>query len=103
MKGFEDRRSRAHPGQGRLGRPVLRAVPLVAVWCHVARERRVRRHELGVRQQRCPVGRQPDQIIAVGPQPVQQDDEAARLAARSGRARRSGQERHHQRGLSKKA
>ena len=72
-KGVEDRRRRAHAGQLRPGAAILRAVPLVAVGRHVAREGRVRRQELGLGQQRRPIGGEPDQIVAVGAEPVQQD------------------------------
>ena len=41
---------------------------------------------------------QPDQIVAVGAEPVQQDDELARLAAGGRRARRAGK-RHQHRGV----
>src|ERR1700730_2626336 len=41
-KGVEDRRRRPHAGQRRLGGTILRAVPLVAMGSHVARERCVR-------------------------------------------------------------
>ena len=58
--GVEDRRGGAHPGQhGRRG-AVLHAEPLIAVGRHVARERRVRRDELGI-------GQQPRPNIAASP------------------------------------
>ena len=57
------------------------AEPLIAVRRHVARKRRVGRDEFGLGHQRRPIWRQPDQIVAVGAEPVQQDHQAARLAA----------------------
>ncbi len=99
-KGVEDRRRRPHARQLRPRAAILRAVPLVAIGCHVARKGRVRRQELGLRQQRRPIGREPDQIVAVGAEPVQQDDQMARLAARGRRVGRSGEFGHHRRDLS---
>src|SRR5690606_16655288 len=49
---------------------------------HVAGERRVRGDEGSVRQERAPIGREPDQVVPVGTEPVQQDYELPRPAPR---------------------
>ena len=78
-EGIEDRRRRAHAGDDRLTLELAQAEPLAADRRHVARERRVGGHESGVRQAQ--KGRQRDQVVTVGAQPVQQDDQLLGLAA----------------------
>jgi hypothetical protein len=81
-EGVEHGRRRAHAGEHRLGAAVLHAEPLVAVRRHVAGKGRVGRDELGIGQEGRPDRRQADEVVAVGAEPVQQDDEPARRAAR---------------------
>jgi hypothetical protein len=97
-KGVEDRRRGAGAGEPRLGVRIANAHPLVTR-PHVAGEWRVGRQELGVGQQRSPRGRQPDKIVAVGAEPVQQDHQLAGLRARLRRIGRPGQGLRHCRGL----
>ena len=69
------------PASTRRRAAVLDAEPLIAVRRHVARKGRVGRDELGLGQQPRPIRREPDQIVAVGAEAVQQDHQAVRLAA----------------------
>jgi hypothetical protein len=94
-KGVERRRGGAHPGQHRARRAVLHTEPLIAVGGHVARERRIRRDELGRGQQPSPILLQPNQIVAIGSETVQQDHELARSAAGKRQARRAGKRHQH--------
>src|SRR5205823_5121251 len=55
-KAVEQRRRRAYPGQHGLRGAVLHAEPLIAIGRHIARERRVRRDELGIRHEPTPTG-----------------------------------------------
>jgi hypothetical protein len=76
---------------------VLQAEPLAAVGRHVARERRVGRDEHGGRQERRPVGRQTDQVVAVGTEAVEEHDQTVGGAAGGGadaRAVQSEEGRH---------
>ena len=98
-KAVEQRRRRPYRGQHCLRGAVLDTEPLITIGRHVARERRVRRDELGIRHEPPPILLQPDQIVAVGAQPVQQNNQPARLAAGQGRTARSGQRDQHRRRL----
>ncbi len=82
QEGVEDRGREAHAAQdGRLV-PVLEAEPLPPVGRHVAGKGRVRRDEGGARQPPRQDRRQRDEVVAVGAQAVQQDDQAIRLTGR---------------------
>ena len=82
MKAVEHRRGQARAGQDRLRLPVLQAEPLPAERRHVAGKRRVRRDEGGAGQEPRQLGRQADEVVAIGAQAVQQDDQRARRPAR---------------------
>ena len=83
------------PGETRLGAAVFGVQPLIAVPGHRAREWRVWRDELGFGQDSAPVLRQPDQVVAVDTEPVQEDHQLLWRAASGGRARRPGKREHH--------
>ena len=63
-------------------RAIHQAEPLPAERRHVVRERRVGRDEGGMRQGAREIGRQADQVVAVGADAVQQHDELLRRPAR---------------------
>ncbi len=63
------------------GRAVHQAEPLAAGGRHVVGKRRVRCDERGMGQRARDVGRQPDQIVAVGADTMQQHHQLARRAA----------------------
>jgi hypothetical protein len=83
-EGVEDRRGRRDARAHAVRVAVLQAEPLPPVGRHVAGEGRVGRQELGARQQVRPVGRELDQVVAVGAEAMQQDDERARAPAGGG-------------------
>ena len=96
-EGVEDRRRRPHAGELHLRAVILNAVPLIAMGREIARERRVRRQDFGFGEVRRPIGREPDQVVAVGAEAVQQQHEPARLAARGGAEGGSGERQGHRR------
>jgi hypothetical protein len=93
-KTVEDRPRHAQTRQHGVGRAVLQAEPLPADRRHVAGERGIGRQEFGVGQGFGEIGRQPDQIMAVGPQTMQQHHQLLRRLARSGRHCGTVQRRH---------
>src|SRR6516162_1014563 len=96
-KCVEERCGRTYAGQDSRRAAILCAEPLETGRRHVAGKRRIGRQKLGGGKQRSPVGRKPDQIVSVRPQPVQQDDETAWPATGGGWPGRSGQSRNHRR------
>ena len=93
QKRVEQRRGRLHAAQQRLGTPVLQGEPLVAERRHVAGLGPVRRDERGMRQELRQRRRQADQVVAVGADAVQQDDELS-CGAASRRDTRPGKPAH---------
>src|SRR6516162_4395339 len=99
-KCVEERCGRAYAGQDSSRAAILCAEPLKTGRRHVAGKRRIGRQKLGGGKQRSPVGRKPDQIVSVRPQPVQQDDETAWPATGGGWPGRSRQRGDHRRSIS---
>ena len=80
-EGVEDRGGPAHTLDHGLRGPILKTEPLEAHRRHVAWLRRVRGNKRGTRENLGQLRRKREQIVAVGPKTVQQNDERrARLA-----------------------
>ena len=80
----ENRRSRGDTGQDGVRIAILQAEPLPSIGRHVAGKRRMRRDELGRRQRLAPETGELDQIVAIGAESMQEDDERTRTPAGDG-------------------
>jgi hypothetical protein len=93
-KRVEHRCRRLDAEQQRLGPAIAQREPLVSERRHVVRFRGVRRYEGGPGQGRRHRWRESDQIVAVGPNAVQQHDQLACRIAGAGRHVRRGEQGH---------
>lgn len=94
-EGVDDSLNRANTGEQNVGAAIHEGKPLAPKRCHVARLRCVRSDKGGMRQAVGQKWREPDKVLAVGADPMQEDHQLASGAACTGCNSGTGEIFHH--------